>query len=90
MGAISEDVVGVVARGIYYAFRQPLKDAAPFFDQLPQDARAFLRVQARAGLERLRQNVTDGMIEAALDLESPDPESIFVVMLDAALSEKIN
>ena len=88
---MSEDAVGAVARGIYYAFRQPMISVeTPWFDQLPHDAQQFLRMQAREGLNRLRQNVTDGMVAAGAAMgEDADPETIFVAMLDAALKDYI-
>jgi hypothetical protein len=87
---VSEDVVGVVARGIYAAFARPLEGKRPFFDQLPADARLFLRAQARAGIQALRNNVTDSMVASAEELgDGTDYESIFVMMIDAALKGDI-
>lgn len=89
---ISEDVVGAVARGIYSAVLASCSSpagTAPFFDELPADAKGFLRKQARTGLERLRSNVTDAMCAAGAELEA-DPHEMFVAMLDAALAKDMN
>jgi hypothetical protein len=77
--------IGLVARGIY----APVLAASPggvpkvFYDQLPLDARGFLEEQARSGLRRLRDGVSEEMLKAAEGLV--DPESIFVAMLDVVL-----
>ena len=92
MTMASEDVVGVVARGIYAeVMRVSATPENPpvFFDMLPADARDFLRKQARTGLERLRHNVTDGMVAAGTEL-GDDPAEIFCAMLDYALAKDMN
>lgn len=88
---MTEDVIGAVARGLYKpVFAAQLKEGAAVAPaRLPVEAMAFLRVQARHGLEALRQNVTDGMVAAAAELGDADPETVFVAMLDHALRENV-
>lgn len=88
MGA-SNDVVGEVARGIYSQILSCQDGPKVWFDALPAEARSFIRAQARAGLERLRRNVTDGMVAAGAELGS-HPHEVFCAMLDWALAKDMN
>ena len=93
----------VVARAIYHVFSQPITGQKPWFDQLPLDAKEFLRDQARAGLERLRDQVSDGAIEAGylklsesgitehpLDADRLLVRDIFMAIMDRVLAGKPN
>lgn len=93
MPDISDDVIGAVARGIYKpVFAAQLKEGTAVGPaQLPPEALAFLRVQARHGLEALRQCVTDDMVAAAAETgccRAEDAREIFAAMLDQVLGEK--
>jgi hypothetical protein len=84
-----ESMVERMAKAIYYQFNKPLEGKAPFWGSLPSDARGFLLDQAEAVLKELR-NPTEGMIEAAMALDDPCPETIWVSMVEAALAPGVN
>lgn len=89
-----------VARAIYHVFSQPFGGKKPWFDQLPQDAKDFLRDQAKAGLERLRDQVSSPAIEAGLiELRDADAgtvityettRKVFEAIMDRVIAGEVN
>lgn len=85
------DELETVARGIYHAFARPMEGKAIWFDQLPLEAKFFLRDQARAGFRALRAP-SDNMIAAAVavcDLDAPEIEGIWDAMIGAVLKDGV-
>jgi hypothetical protein len=89
-----------VARAIYHVFSQPFGGKKPWFDQLPLDAKDFLRDQAKAGLERLRDQVSDEAIadgQLVCDAGSwrtqeptPDARKVFQAIMDRVIAGEVN